>query len=1525
MAKIGEGYFQFSSKGLKELIEEINKVGGTASKLEVIGKSQGFFSNSILKDIGSLRLLVKEAKAAKQVMDQLKSVTIETSLGADRSMESQRAKLRARQNISANSQSATAASPSAMAAERDAERQRRSGLEAQRRAISKKIRDDESTTKGFKGKASALGSVSVGAESPAALRKTAAEIRKVADSLKGFKKGNVGGARAEMELLARATEKAALEAEKLQRLERASAGMSPERKGQLRGRVRDEMGAEGRAEDISGRQAGREVRSERADDRLGRRVTEIDSREDLTDKQKNTEVGIAAKEVADSLRQLAQEIREAPIDAELREAAMKFNNDETSTGDLKAAATSAEAKRAGAAKAGEIIDDADFRARSGGDSENAVAYAEQLKSLEAQKAKLTEANEELDGSENGVNQTVLKSIESDIKLAKSKLELTQEIDKLIDSNKELLATKARLDTIEAKGQKLTGDQKKERKKNIKDLAEAAKREKLLKDARDGSNRSMHDAAGASRRYNFQLQQASYGVQDFVQVIGQTGLSGALRASANNMASLFGASGTPAGAIIGGVGTIAMIGLAEAITSAGNSADSAEKKTEKLRHSVERFFKAKESSIDFTRGLLEEPLGRGGFSGQSGVDASQRANRTISESSGAASRLSDESSAAGVGVAGSSFSQVLDRALRLGGSSSSRNLAARKLTNEDPDSIKEEVQKRKKLLQGRLDFDKLFYDVPTPHMKKLKKEINELDQISSSRMGDPAGEANLALIVDPSNTDLAKSLAEFKEHEAALNVIMTEIAQSFIRLDESLSTMEANVADISDFDGKFAQEQADALAKAIAASARRIEIETEILSQATDPTERATREKLIEAENKVFNRYIESLEEINGELSNARVGNDLSNSMSAMVGAFVAARRRLEESLSGATPGQRQAIMAGFDDSQMAQLTQGFGDGILSFTGEVQRNLFETQAEANQRAIESWRSLIDEIRNNGIAADDALIPAIELAISKIGKGDDQENTSVTAIGGLHQKIQESLRNESDPDLDLQKEQRDLLIQIRDKPGPKVPKFDVGAPAGEIGADVVEIFGDGAQPPAAAQPPVDAAADAEREKAKAAAEAVAGDSGQDFTNSGQFSVPPPKFDYDTPAQPGGIDREKIKQQLKDDPDLIRAKEDLRKTQADYIDLSGARKEREQDANTKLKTDSQTALSNRNMAAIEGRQGPSSASTEESMARAMQKVQERGSSVNRRGGAVADFAPGLRGPGLTESQQRALSSPSSAPVPGESPEEQRKRRVAGRNAEFGPMATPGPAFTEEDAKKSKGGHLASIAGPKTRGKEAIRELIDSIATPDFLKAGPEINAGNVNSKKPGINPSSFAAAGDSAAYRTAGNFEAVSREADKAGIPISTPNQGKSERGLRTQQRRAAIFSGDPIRERAKKKAEEAAERYGKRVEADAKAGDKAIANEALRESGLSGGAVRSRAARERKGLGKSWLEKNAEANSPAPAGVAVQPLASNVQTATASQAANAEGEALAFHKTTAETLGKMFELMKSKKDAGGILMG
>ncbi len=611
MPKISDAYVQFSARGLKELTKEIENAGSNVNKLKNVGKSsRGFFSESIVKDIGNLKRLIDQfdkvkgasAKAMadlRRVKAQTQATAIESSFAADRARTSKSAKLAARERIASISTRATAASPIAIEAEKLARNQRNKEARNNRDALAARIAADATTSASFKARASAVSGIAVTAGmSPDDLRKQADDLRTLSASLSRFSRGGAKSARDDMRSLADEIEAAADAAERLVAIEKLAKGLSPERKGQIRGQVLDELGAESRAEAISGRQAGRDIRSESPRRRAGRRIDEIDERTDLTDPQANQEISIAANEVADAMRKLASEIRESPIDEALAEAARKLKSGSISEDDFLAQETSSRFKRAGSERAEGTIDSIRLKAKTG-NSGRATDTKAEIDALTARRDELAASSKNLNAAELKLNETERSLLGTEIKLKTAQLGLIKELDNHEEHVKKLLTTKAELDSKVASGVKLSKAEERARKENSNEIEVAARKEKELNSALTGTNGRLHDAAGASRNWNFKLQQLSYGVQDFVQVIGQTGLSGALRASANNMASFFAASGTPGGAIFGAVGTIAMIGIADAISAMGNEAESSEGKLEKLAKQLERIQSIRVRSSNFS--------------------------------------------------------------------------------------------------------------------------------------------------------------------------------------------------------------------------------------------------------------------------------------------------------------------------------------------------------------------------------------------------------------------------------------------------------------------------------------------------------------------------------------------------------------------------------------------------------------------------------------------------------------------------------------------------------------------------------------------------------------------------------------------------------------------------------------------------------------------------------------------------------------------------------------------------------------
>jgi len=202
------------------------------------------------------------------------------------------------------------------------------------------------------------------------------------------------------------------------------------------------------------------------------------------------------------------------------------------------------------------------------------------------------------------NAAIQDNIDAQIEFRKSQLPMLQNMQRLDLASKKLTT---RMNNLKTTGRGNT----KEFKELQKELQDNDNNMQRLSAATGGFNEAAHAASQGQRKVTFMMQQGSYAVQDFVQVIGQTGLSGALRASANNVAQLFATMGTVKGALLSGGVTLLMIGIAEAITLMGKSAKDTSKDLEILIRKLETLVKLREQgrsdSLDIlsSRGLSEE--------------------------------------------------------------------------------------------------------------------------------------------------------------------------------------------------------------------------------------------------------------------------------------------------------------------------------------------------------------------------------------------------------------------------------------------------------------------------------------------------------------------------------------------------------------------------------------------------------------------------------------------------------------------------------------------------------------------------------------------------------------------------------------------------------------------------------------------------------------------------------------------------------------------------------------------------------
>ena len=230
-------------------------------------------------------------------------------------------------------------------------------------------------------------------------------------------------------------------------------------------------------------------------------------------------------------------------------------------------------------------------------------FEEGLKSLTDLSGGLTEEQEKL-------VKTSRDMLQTNVDNAKAAVPLKERMNEIKSQTSALAAKRAR-------GVKLTKDEIKITERLGAEYSALQSKVRVLTAGVNGHNVALHEGAVSSRRYNYMLQQVSYGMQDFVQVVGQTGLSGALRASANNVASVFGAMGNTGGALAGAGITFLMIGIAEAATSLGLESETAAEKLEKLNSRIESFVKARSQMASGRLELISE---KGITSGRSVSDS-----------------------------------------------------------------------------------------------------------------------------------------------------------------------------------------------------------------------------------------------------------------------------------------------------------------------------------------------------------------------------------------------------------------------------------------------------------------------------------------------------------------------------------------------------------------------------------------------------------------------------------------------------------------------------------------------------------------------------------------------------------------------------------------------------------------------------------------------------------------------------------------------------------------------------------------
>ena len=319
----------------------------------------------------------------------------------------------------------------------------------------------------------------------------------------------------------------------------------------------------------------------------------------------------AATQLASAMEIQAKNIRDTDITAALK----KLKDDFEASGKTDADKAAYKKGVANEVRRGEIRDQNAEFAKSLDDPE-AVSDRAQLAQdkLDLIKKKQKEIDSKV-GPHTKEDEQVLKRtqerIDSAKVLAQRDLANASAIDELSRSNQKLSAKMLGLNDRRAKGERLTRKETQELKALTKEYEDNSHKLRVLSSGTSGFNRDMHAMSQGSRRMNYQMQQASYGVQDFVQVFHQTGFSGAMRASANNVASLFGAMGTMQGALYGAGLTILMIGLAEAFKGTGDEAETLTQRMDRLNGKLEATVRAMRQMSDARMGMIDSGIETGG--------------------------------------------------------------------------------------------------------------------------------------------------------------------------------------------------------------------------------------------------------------------------------------------------------------------------------------------------------------------------------------------------------------------------------------------------------------------------------------------------------------------------------------------------------------------------------------------------------------------------------------------------------------------------------------------------------------------------------------------------------------------------------------------------------------------------------------------------------------------------------------------------------------------------------------------------
>lgn len=777
---------------------------------------------------------------------------------------------------------------------------------------------------------------------------------------------------------------------------------------------------------VASRQAARDSVPDDPAEMMRARMTAIDGNPNVTGIDRNMEISAAASEVAENIRRLAQNIRESKLDEAIAQLAEKLENGKITGTDFARDVAGLNAEKRGAGKAKDTIAEAGLRAKTGHGSETlslkgeAGAIKARIKEIENEE----KATTGLTKAKKDALKTEREALDIEAKLLDSQVDLSSKIDNQETKIKKLLTTRNKLTTTvttntkdqkaNAKAIHATDD---EIKREVKHLQE-------LKIAQAGANNNQAHAAKLSGNYNFRIQQLSYGVQDFVQVIGQTGLSGALRASANNLAAFSSAFGTTSAAIGGSLITIAMIGVAEAITHLGTKAETSEEKIERLTKSIEKFIDVRQQAYDFSGDLVGTPIGEADFSVGVGNDARDKMESSIleyeKEGVTRAAKMKAELKDKYEGWFDQTSVGLFDGVGRV----------AREKVGGTDKSAKAEFDAFKQLLLGPDPDNNPKSNVtyrpvggidatPDEELAARQKLISDIQsQILDQNPDTAEGLAAISEFAGVNAEYARESAAKMLEINQNIDRFEAESKLAFDRTVKSLNAAADNIEGVAAFGDMATVESAmgDIVSSARKSKGRldRHENQLDDMSipkgEIKDAAEEArltpkARElrALYAAEKKVYEEHIKTIRRLymatDGAATNmSSIGRSLFDTLQESDERRRVARNVFEEG---------SAELKESDERESARTSATVNSNTMSFDGSVQRQLFETQDAADARAVAELQAQIAELRRGDRDNAGEIISSLMIRIEKI-MSKDTGNGTVSSIEGLHTQIQNSLQ-------------------------------------------------------------------------------------------------------------------------------------------------------------------------------------------------------------------------------------------------------------------------------------------------------------------------------------------------------------------------------------------------------------------------------------------------------------------------------------------------------------------------------------